>query len=182
MSQDFPSYRGQMEYRCLGCGKTHPGDSLLYTCPDCGGVFLLHDNNFDEHKKHDGAYWRDVFDKRLMTRTPALRGVFAYYELLAPILEEEDIVYLGEAHTPIVAASSALQDKVGLAFSYKLLSILLIEIKALRLDIRTIRAAYDRTFVPLYAKPFKSAVKILKRFIRVPFPVSILNTEYEFTP
>ena len=31
MSQDFPSYRGQMEYRCLGCGKTHPGDSLLYT-------------------------------------------------------------------------------------------------------------------------------------------------------
>ena len=119
MSQDFPSYRGQMEYRCLGCGKTHPGDSLLYTCPDCGGVFLLHDNNFDELKKHDGAYWRDVFDKRLMTRTTALRGVFAYYELLAPILEEEDIVYLGEAHTPIVAASSALQDKVGLAFSYK---------------------------------------------------------------
>ena len=92
MSQDFPSYRGQMEYRCLGCGKTHPGDSLLYTCPDCGGVFLLHDNNFDELKKHDGAYWRDVFDKRLMTRTTALRGVFAYYELLAPILEEEDIV------------------------------------------------------------------------------------------
>lgn len=119
MSQDFPSYRGQMEYRCLGCGKTHPGDSLLYTCPDCGGVFLLHDNNFDELKKHDGAYWRDVFDKRLMTRTTALRGVFAYYELLAPILEKEDIVYLGEAHTPIVAASSALQDKVGLAFSYK---------------------------------------------------------------
>ena len=71
---------------------------------------------------------------------------------------------------------------ICLSFGYQLLGILLVDIKALRLDIRTIRAAYDRTFVPLYTKPFKSAVKILKRLIRVPFPVSILNTEYELTP
>lgn len=119
MSQDFPSYRGQMEYKCLGCGKTHAGDSLLYTCPDCGGVFLLHDCTFDELRKHDGAWWRDLFDRRLMSRNPALRGIFTYYELLAPVMDEEDIVYLGEGHTPVVAASPALQDRVGAAFGYK---------------------------------------------------------------
>ena len=119
MSVDFPSYRGQMEYRCLGCGRRYPGDSLLYTCPDCGGVFLLQDVRFDSLKEHDGAWWRDLFDKRLMSRTTALRGVFTYYELMAPMLEEEDIVYLGEAHTPVVAASGALQDKVGCAFAFK---------------------------------------------------------------
>ena len=34
---DFPAYRGRMEYVCLDCGARHPGDSLLYTCPQCGG-------------------------------------------------------------------------------------------------------------------------------------------------
>ena len=108
MSSDFPTYRGHMEYRCLACGKRRPADSLLYTCPDCGGVFLLENTDFASLKSHDGQYWRDLFDKRLSTRTKALRGVFAYYELLAPVFDEEDIVYLGEAHTPVVDASPAL--------------------------------------------------------------------------
>ena len=37
MSDDFPTYRGEMEYYCLGCGRRYPSDSLLYTCPECGG-------------------------------------------------------------------------------------------------------------------------------------------------
>lgn len=119
MSSDFPTYRGHMEYRCLACGKRRPADSLLYTCPDCGGVFLLENTDFASLKSHDGQYWRDLFDKRLSTRTKALRGVFAYYELLAPVFDEEDIVYLGEAHTPVVDASPALQDMVGLPFAIK---------------------------------------------------------------
>ena len=41
MSHDFPAYRGEMEYCCLGCGRHYPGDSLLYTCPECGDVLLL---------------------------------------------------------------------------------------------------------------------------------------------
>ena len=119
MSTDFPSYRGHMEYRCLACGKRRPADSLLYTCPDCGGVFLLENTDFDSLKKHDGAYWRSLFDARLSTRTKALKGVFAYYELLAPVFDEEDIVYLGEAHTPVVDASPALQDIAGVPFAIK---------------------------------------------------------------
>ena len=116
---DFPAYRGRMEYVCLDCGARYPGDSLLYTCPQCGGVFLLENLDFSRLKERDGAAWREVFDARASTRDTALKGIFRYYELLAPLLEEEDIVYLGEGLTPIVEAAPALRDKVGLPFAYK---------------------------------------------------------------
>ena len=57
---DFPAYRGRMEYVCLDCGARHPGDSLLYTCPQCGGVFLLENLDFDKLKERSGAEWREV--------------------------------------------------------------------------------------------------------------------------
>ena len=119
MSHDFPAYRGEMEYCCLGCGKRYPGDSLLYTCPECGDVLLLENTRFGELKEHGGAYWRELFDRRASTRSNALRGVFRYYELLAPILEEEDICYLGEGITPVIEAAPALSAKVGVPFAYK---------------------------------------------------------------
>ena len=116
---DFPAYRGRMEYVCLDCGARYPGDSLLYACPRCGGVFLLENLDFDRLKERDGAAWRELFDARASTRDTALRGIFRYYELLAPLLEQEDIVYLGEGLTPIVEAAPALRDRVGLPFAYK---------------------------------------------------------------
>ena len=106
MSDDFPTYRGEMEYYCLGCGRRYPSDSLLYTCPECGDVLLLENKKFGELKKKSGQYWRDLFDSRASTRRNALRGVFRYYELLAPIFDEEDIIYLGEGLTPIIEASA----------------------------------------------------------------------------
>lgn len=118
----FPHYRGQMEYVCLGCGKRYPtddADQLLYTCPDCGSVFLLENIRFDELKQQSGAAWRDIFDQRASSRCTALRGIFRYYELMAPVLDAEDIVYLGEGITPIVEAAPALQKAVGMAFGYK---------------------------------------------------------------
>lgn len=106
MTADFPAYRGRMEYVCLDCGARYPGDSLLYTCPQCGGVFLLENLDFDQLKARSGQEWRTLFDSRAVSRTTALRGIFRYYELLAPLLEEDDIVYLGEGLTPIVEAGS----------------------------------------------------------------------------
>ena len=108
-----------MEYVCLGCGARHPIDELLYTCPSCGGVFLLEDTTFETLKKHDGAFWRALFDKRAATRTTALRGIFRFYELMAPVLEAEDILYLGEGNTPVVDAAPALCKTVGLRFAVK---------------------------------------------------------------
>ena len=38
---------------------------------------------------------------------------------MAPVVEEQDIVYLGEGHTPLVAANDALTELVGAPFFYK---------------------------------------------------------------
>lgn len=115
----FPTYRGRMEYVCLHCGKRYPIDELLYTCPDCGGVFLLEDLDFETLKARDGASWRELFDARAASRSTALRGIFRYYELMAPVLEEQDIVYLGEGLTPIIEAAPALREAAGVPFAYK---------------------------------------------------------------
>ena len=115
----FPTYRGDMRYNCLGCGTEHGIDELLYTCPDCGEVLLLKDKNFDRLKEHSGAAWRQVFDMRAATKCTALRGIFRFYELMAPVVEEEDIIFLGEGNTPVIEASPALQKAVGLRFAFK---------------------------------------------------------------
>ena len=117
MSQGFPQRRARMEYVCMNCGHRHPVDQLLYTCPDCGGVLLLEDLDFDEMKEKGAQYWRDLFDARRATRHTALRGIFRFYELMAPVLEEEDIVYLGEGDTPIIEASAEDPNCIGIAFA-----------------------------------------------------------------
>ncbi|MBG0777823.1 MAG: threonine synthase [Desulfovibrionaceae bacterium] len=115
----FPAYRGRMEYFCLGCGRRFGVDELHYTCPDCGGVFLLENLDFAELKKTPGAEWRALFDARAATKNTALRGVFRFYELMAPVLEPADVVYLGEGNTPIVEANETLAARIGARFAYK---------------------------------------------------------------
>lgn len=108
-----------MEYFCLGCGKRFGTNELYYTCPDCGDVFLIQDLNFDQLKKTSGLKWRQIFDQRATTKDTALRGIFRFYELLAPAVEPEDIIYLGEGNTPIIASSPELTGKTGVKTHYK---------------------------------------------------------------
>ncbi len=115
----FPTYRGTLEYVCLGCDTRYDSHSLLYTCPQCGDVFLLEDTSFATLKKQNGAHWRAVFDARANTREDALRGIFRYYELMAPVVDAQDIVYLGEGLTPIIEASPTLKRHTGCNFAYK---------------------------------------------------------------
>ena len=119
MTKDFPSYRGQMEYFCLGCQARYGIGELHYTCPSCGGVFLLKDKRFDSLSENPPTYWKSLFDQRACSKTLGLRGIFRFYELMAPVLEPEDIVYLGEGNTPVISASKALSDFVGLPLAFK---------------------------------------------------------------
>ncbi len=119
LEDKFPSYRGDLRYHCLGCQKKYPGLELHYTCPDCGGVFLLRDHNFSELKKIPGEKWRFIFDARAGSRINALRGIFRFYEFIAPVVEEKDIVYAGEGNTPLILASSRLQRFVGQKLAFK---------------------------------------------------------------
>ncbi|GAB1408978.1 threonine synthase [Desulfovibrionales bacterium] len=115
----FPTYRGAMEYVCLGCGSRYPIDELYYTCPQCKGVFLLEDTNFAELKQTPGTTWQQIFDARAQSKNPTLRGIFRFYELMAPVLAEQDIVYLGEGNTPIIASSPALQSALDQNMAFK---------------------------------------------------------------
>ncbi|MCG6910179.1 MAG: threonine synthase [Deltaproteobacteria bacterium] len=115
----YPQIAGKFVYRCLGCGRSHGIDALLYTCPDCGQVLLLEDLDFDRLKSISGTLWHRIFDYRKMLNTPALRGIYRYHEFIGPMVPLEDIVYLGEGHTPMIAASTVLKDKAGVDFYFK---------------------------------------------------------------
>jgi threonine synthase len=81
---------------------------------------MLSDSQFDRLRDKPGSFWRRLFDHRLMLNVQSIRGVFAFHEFLAPMIPLEDVVYLGEGHTPAVAAPPALAREVGAAFYVKL--------------------------------------------------------------
>ncbi|RLB04127.1 MAG: threonine synthase, partial [Deltaproteobacteria bacterium] len=115
----IPDPSGDFVYRCLGCGKDWGIDGLLYTCPECKSVLLIEDRAWDRLKKVPGKLWRQVFNYRKVINNPALKGIFLFYELIAPVIPLEDVVCLGEGHTPVVEANEALQDWVEMKFFVK---------------------------------------------------------------
>ncbi len=115
----MPVPSGRMFYRCLACRDEFDIDNLLYTCPSCGGILMLHHQSMPETSTRDGALWRRIFDFRRMLNANPLKGIFRYYEFIAPIIPLEFIVYLGEAHTPMVMANGPLEAAVGRPFYFK---------------------------------------------------------------
>ncbi|MEZ4524859.1 MAG: threonine synthase [Desulfobacterales bacterium] len=115
----IPSPKGKLIYRCLGCQSEYGIEKLLYTCPDCGQVLLIYDENFDRLKEIPAQTWRRIFDFRKMLRIPALKGIYLYHEFIGPVIPLDAVVYLGEGHTPIVEANAAMQEKAGVRFWFK---------------------------------------------------------------
>jgi len=115
----LPEPDGQMIYRCLDCETEFGIDRLLYTCPECGSVLLLHDKNVKRIREVGGTQWRKIFDYRRMLNHQSLKGIFRYYEFIAPIIPLEHIVYLGEGHTPLVKANDRLKKMIGVDFYFK---------------------------------------------------------------
>jgi len=118
-SDIFPSYRGVMEYVCQGCQGRYPAEELHYTCPHCDSVFLLENTAFGELAEKSPQEWRALFDARRAGKNPALQGVFLFYELVAPIIDEQDVVWLGEGQTPIIEARTSLRRLVGQPLAFK---------------------------------------------------------------
>ena len=114
-----PSHQGRLIYRCLGCQKEFGIEKLAYVCPDCGQVLLIYDQNFARLKEIPGELWRQIFDYRRMLNIDSLKGIYRYHEFIGPVIPLEAVIYLGEGHTPIIEANSALQEKVGLRFYFK---------------------------------------------------------------
>jgi len=115
----IPEPSGRMFYRCIECKDEFDIDQLLYTCPSCGGLLMLYHKGTEEIESREGDLWRRIFDYRKMLNFNPLRGIFCYYEFIAPIIPLEFILYLGEAHTPIVMANQNLESAVGGPFYFK---------------------------------------------------------------
>jgi threonine synthase len=115
----IPRPTGEMIYRCLGCSSEFDIEKLLYTCPRCGQVLLIHDRQFATRKQISGALWHKIFDYRRMLTLPALKGIYRFHEFIGPVIPLESVVYLGEGHTPMVEANPRLQAEVGMRFFYK---------------------------------------------------------------
>lgn len=115
-----PSYRGDVAYICVGCDREFPIDRFLYTCPGCGSLLALRDKKFDELKSRGGEFWRRLFDYRAISDEPgSLRGIFLFHELILPFIEPEEVIYLGEGHTPLIRANEDLSRIVGAPFMVK---------------------------------------------------------------
>lgn len=115
----LPHHKPEIIYECIGCCQTYPLDRFLYTCPSCKSLLRLKDLRFDFLKKCSGERWRTIFDKRRLLNLDPLKGVFLFHELILPAIPLEDIVYLGEGHTPVVKANKELSSRVGMNFSIK---------------------------------------------------------------
>jgi threonine synthase len=115
----MPSIGGLLEYRCLKCRTSHSIDNLLYICPDCGGVLLIHDLEEQKKTRRSGRHWRALFDYRRMMTLPALKGIFLFHELIAPVIPLESILYLGEGHTPLIEANPELERRIKIPFYFK---------------------------------------------------------------
>jgi threonine synthase len=115
----IPEPAGSLIYRCLGCEAEYGIEKLLYTCPDCGKVLLLHDPAFDRLKAVSGKTWRQIFDYRKMLNIPALQGIYRFHEFIGPVLPLNAIVYLGEGNTPIVESNRFLQKTAGARIFFK---------------------------------------------------------------
>ena len=72
----LPEQGGDLVYRCLGCGAEYGIKELLYTCPDCGDVFLIFDKDIDRLKKIPGELWHRIFDYRKMLKMPSFKGIY----------------------------------------------------------------------------------------------------------
>jgi len=115
----IPKPEGEYYYRCLGCGREYGVEKLFYVCPECRGVLMIEDRQWERLKNIPGPKWRQIFDYRSMITEPALRGIYRFHELLGSILPLEHIIYLGEGHTPIVSANDRLKEWAGLPFWFK---------------------------------------------------------------
>jgi threonine synthase len=115
----IPTTSGSLQYRCLGCMSTAGIDRLLYVCPHCGSVLMIEDEHFDRLREFPGALWHRIFDYRKMASETALKGIYRYHEFIGPVIPLEAIVYLGEGHTPLIAANPPLQQLVGMPFYFK---------------------------------------------------------------
>jgi threonine synthase len=115
----IPEPSGKYIYQCIHCKGEYGIDNLLYICPECKNVLMIKDDAWERLRALPGHLWRKIFDYRSMLTMPAMKGIYRYHELIGSVIPLEAIVYLGEGHTPVVAANDRLARWAGIPFYFK---------------------------------------------------------------
>ena len=87
---------------CIRCGRKYPINEVKYRCESCGGLLDV-EHDLDPLKERSSAEWKGLFDGRSrMSRWPYQSGVWAKKEWVAPQIDDENIISLGEGYTPLL--------------------------------------------------------------------------------
>jgi len=97
------SYLTHLE--CTYCHATYPADEVIRLCAECSKVL---------YPRYDLAGARDALNPDELKNRPA--NMWRYFEVM-PVLDEANVITLGEGFTPILKAER-LGDKIGASAVY----------------------------------------------------------------
>lgn len=87
---------------CIRCGRRYEIDDIVYRCDDCGGLLDV-EHDLESLKSRGADEWKSLFDGRsCWSEWPYASGVWAKKEWVAPAIAVENVVSLGEGHTPLL--------------------------------------------------------------------------------
>ncbi len=108
------SHKYTASLRCAdGCEGGYPLDSVIYHCPQCGGLLVVvHD--MEALRDRSASEWRSLFDTRYKrTAWPYGSSVWGKKEWVAPTIRDENVVSMDEGGTNLFWASR-LGAEIGL--------------------------------------------------------------------
>jgi len=108
------SHKYTASLRCAdGCEGAYPLDSVIYHCPQCGGLLVVvHD--MEALRDRSASEWRSLFDTRYKrTAWPYGSSVWGKKEWVAPTIRDENVVSMDEGGTNLFWASR-LGAEIGL--------------------------------------------------------------------
>jgi threonine synthase len=93
-------------FECFdGCSARLSLEDIVYRCPTCNSLLEVR-HDVDALGRVDADEWK----RRLEARTLRDGGVWSKKELVLPVIDDEDIVSLGEGNTPLISSPRMARD------------------------------------------------------------------------
>ena len=92
-------------FKCIAdCGEEYRLDEIVYRCKKCGALLeVVHDT--EALKRHNAAYWKELFDSRAgTTKWPYGSGIWSKKEWVIPDINDDNIVSMYEGNTNLLWA------------------------------------------------------------------------------
>ena len=98
-------------YQCFeGCAGEYSLEEIIYHCPKCGSLLEVQ-HDFDRLKKKRPEEWKDLFSERFKRSIgPYASGVWGKKELVCPVIEDSNIVSIGEGRSILFDAKKLARD------------------------------------------------------------------------